>query len=1286
MKKKLTILFIMALFSLVYVQYNSTYVLAVNEEVGELNEEAIQESNEVTIQETNEQAGKAANEPVTGCEVVGNVAGLQGEDYAKAQVILYNGTNAYQEKLDAQGNYSFVNVIAGEYYVKVEVEGYTISQPVAVAVNGYAAAGELKVEKAEGKDYFYQWKADDTYFGYEESAKVPQKKQVTFLGNDVYVCDSLAADKLYENYNIVLSDEEEKWSSEYASRMLELVSNICGYNKKQLGSKWVLTKRHLDNDLEIQDYGEGKVVVIAEEAFANAIPRKAQMGALQGTYFSNRLYHALVRYITDAGTNISVVDEILRNDYGCSIIVEDYSALTKDSTGETAAAFEQFKPEELLAILEMFAEMPEGFHKTPGLEYLVRRIDGSVNPIYPQAGAVSWVNAEHGFIEFIDKAFLESQVEDTFRLVLHEKTHFLWKNMFSEELKAKWQEVGGWYQTEDDPDGWATTKETEFVSAYAHAVNPDEDMAESVAYYILMPDRLESRSEGKYNFIRNYIMNGEIYMAQIREDLTFEVYNLYPDYAFPGRMVGLDIEVEGEGKEDKLLTVTAQLDTQGKEEFGADKAFLRIHSEAGTFYDMYLQPLDGDTSVLQGTLKMSKNAARGYWSCDQIKFTDLQGNERFAGTGRFGWKLYLDNLLADTEKPQYVPNSLKVDLEPGVLEGKDVTYVNVSFKATDNVGVEKGYCAMSNNTHDSYRIEDWGEYDPETQTCKIRFIFTEYMQSGEYSINHIIIRDYARNESSYYFYSDNSGAESYTTFVYESDQSDYEAPEINLNNIKLTAYPLHPENPNGETVVNIEYYAKDNVSGLGKVRYILLDPMGKTHYEYHYHENFRTTFFQGDPTAWKKYSIHATLPEGSAPGIWGLLEMELCDKAGNFKKYNFLEILHFAVDTDGSPAMYALDCASDELKENGTLPFSIQNKNNEAEYVWECVNGTGEALIDQSGKLTGVSAGTVTVIAYEKNDSSKYGIREVTVTHAVVEDKEVAPTCTTSGLTRGEHCEACKEVLVAQKEIAAKGHGETEVRGKKEASCQKAGYTGDVYCKDCGQKLEKGKTISKTEHAWGAGKITVKPSYQKEGVKLYTCEVCKKTKSESVQKLALEQPAISSVSNVKNGISIRWHKVEGAEGYNIYRKSGKKSWTKIAQVKKNGAVNYTDATAKNGTAYSYAIGAFNGINVGKYDTTGKEIIRLQAPKISTLKNKAQKSLVVRWQKSAKASGCQIQISTSSKFKNARNIEASAKQTSKTIKKLKLNKKYYVRVRNYVRSGKNTYYSAWSPVKSKKITK
>ena len=97
-------------------------------------------------------------------------------------------------------------------------------------------------------------------------------------------------------------------------------------------------------------------------------------------------------------------------------------------------------------------------------------------------------------------------------------------------IQNEWIKIGGWYDTEEDPDGWSTTKETEFVTAYSHAINPNEDMAESVAYYVLAPERLESRSPAKYEFIKNYIMNGEIYISQIREDLTFEVYNLYPDY------------------------------------------------------------------------------------------------------------------------------------------------------------------------------------------------------------------------------------------------------------------------------------------------------------------------------------------------------------------------------------------------------------------------------------------------------------------------------------------------------------------------------------------------------------------------------------------------------------------------------------------------------------------------------------------------------------------------------------------------------------------------------------
>ena len=70
----------------------------------------------------------------------------------------------------------------------------------------------------------------------------------------------------------------------------------------------------------------------------------------------------------------------------------------------------------------------------------------------------------------------------TLRLILHEKTHFLWEFAFSDEIKNDWIALGGWYKDPNADSGWSTTKDTEFVSAYAHAINPNEDMAESVAH------------------------------------------------------------------------------------------------------------------------------------------------------------------------------------------------------------------------------------------------------------------------------------------------------------------------------------------------------------------------------------------------------------------------------------------------------------------------------------------------------------------------------------------------------------------------------------------------------------------------------------------------------------------------------------------------------------------------------------------------------------------------------------------------------------------------------------
>ena len=50
--------------------------------------------------------------------------------------------------------------------------------------------------------------------------------------------------------------------------------------------------------------------------------------------------------------------------------------------------FQSFAPTELVSIINMFEEMPEGFHKISHLNYLIRRQNGQKHPIYPESGAL----------------------------------------------------------------------------------------------------------------------------------------------------------------------------------------------------------------------------------------------------------------------------------------------------------------------------------------------------------------------------------------------------------------------------------------------------------------------------------------------------------------------------------------------------------------------------------------------------------------------------------------------------------------------------------------------------------------------------------------------------------------------------------------------------------------------------------------------------------------------------------------------------------------------------------
>lgn len=86
----------------------------------------------------------------------------------------------------------------------------------------------------------------------------------------------------------------------------------------------------------------------------------------------------------------------------------------------------------------------------------------------------------------------------------------------------------------------------------------------------------------------------------------------------------------------------------------------------------------------------------------------------------------------------------------------------------------------------------------------------------------------------------------------------------------------------------------------------------------------------------------------------------------------------------------------------------------------------------------------------------------------------------------------------------------------------------------------------------------------------------------------------------------------------------------------------------------------------------------QITSISAIEN----GFKVKYKKVKKATGYQIQYSTSSNFKKAKAVKVKKSATvKKTIKGLKGNKKYFVRVRAYKTVKRNNKYSSWSKVKT-----
>ena len=273
---------------------------------------------------------------------------------------------------------------------------------------------------------------------------------------------------------------------------------------------------------------------------------------------------------------------------------------------------------------------------------------------------------------------------------------------------------------------------------------------------------------------------------------------------------------------------------------------------------------------------------------------------------------------------------------------------------------------------------EWEEDYNSDKSFEQYLAIPEWFPSGYYAVSMINMADLGGNYSNTYFVNDTADyhipesrklkefKDVRDSIYVETLYPDYIRPELDLNNITIVAEPTNPEAPNGETRVDITMIARDlsdyegHESGVATVGFVLRDPLGNdfsyatgnstmNHPELDYYD------FNPDLNSnWAVYHFDLVLPAGSAPGIWGMASADIRDKAGNIKRYSFVELVRFDIiesDVELDEPL-AAEILSDYVNASNVENISATISCSPCEglnYVYTVYSLTGGAVVQGNG-------------------------------------------------------------------------------------------------------------------------------------------------------------------------------------------------------------------------------------------------------------------------------------------------------------------------------------------------
>ena len=180
--------------------------------------------------------------------------------------------------------------------------------------------------------------------------------------------------------------------------------------------------------------------------------------------------------------------------------------------------------------------------------------------------------------------------------------------------------------------------------------------------------------------------------------------------------------------------------------------------------------------------------------------------------------------------------------------------------------------------------------------------------------------------------------------------------------------------------------------------------------------------------------------------------------------------------TEGEAAAFAVEATG------GSLTYQWQ-QSTDGGVSWTDIDGAKAAEYTTPQATISMNGYQYRCIVTGDADKATSTPAVLTVQHDLKKTEAKDATCTADGNIPYWYCESCgkyfsdenatDEITLAETVVPAAGHGETELKNQKDATCTEAGYTGDKVCAVCGEILEKGETIPKLAHDYKDGKCTV---------------------------------------------------------------------------------------------------------------------------------------------------------------------------------------------------------------------